>query len=110
MHVPELSKPLPRFLPTLTEVVDPSMVATSSEAQTSESEIERSALADQITALLEPRAAQLVNALLSEHMLALETRLYAEMSHLVRVSVAEALARKPTGSGFGPLGKVPNSE
>ena len=108
--MPELPKPLPRFLPTLTEVVDPSVLAASSDALASESEIEKSALADQITALLEPRAAQLVNALLSEHMLALETRLYAEMSRLVRESVAEAFAPKQPHNGFHPIGKVPNSE
>lgn len=87
------TKPLPRYLPTLTEVVEPAGLSVVTPDAPNSTSLEAGALADQITALLEPRTAELVNTLLSEHMLALESRIYAEMNLLVRQSVAEALAK-----------------
>ncbi len=87
------SRPLPRFLPTLTEVVEPAELSSASPDTAGSVFLEAGALADQITALLEPRTAELVNSLLSEHLRLLESRIYADISLLVRQSVVEALGK-----------------
>jgi hypothetical protein len=80
-------------LPTLTEVVEPAELSRASTDTAGSVFLEAGALADQITALLEPRTAELVNSLLSEHLRLLESRIYADISLLVRQSVVEALGK-----------------
>lgn len=92
-------KNLPRFLPTLTEVVRP--VATGTETTpssqtaaspmpTAEALVER--VMQRLTPTLETRLRAVVTALVQEQVSALEPYLWQEVDQALRQQVAEAVA------------------
>jgi hypothetical protein len=97
-------KNLPKFLPTLTEVVDPASVNLAPQAALPEVDALVSAVMARLGALVDGRLQEEMQAFLhgvvAEQLTALSERLRveleAELSVLVRQSVADALAH-PSG-------------
>ncbi|MDP1656023.1 hypothetical protein [Hydrogenophaga sp.] len=92
-------KNLPRFLPTLTEVVrpvatgtetTPSPQTTTSPMPAAEALVER--VMQRLTPTLETRLRAVVTALVQEQVSALEPYLWQEVDQALRQQVAEAVA------------------
>ena len=85
---------LPRFLPTLTEVVQPSGLASSSVQATPDIEEFSRAIMQRMEPLIEQRLREEVEAMVqtavTAHMQALRSRLRDELETVVRQAVSEA--------------------
>lgn len=86
----------PRFLPTLTEVVDPSTLVVPVVPATPDLEDAVWFVMQRVDMLIERRVREEVDAMLStlvaQQMQALGERLRAELEGVVRLAVADALA------------------
>ena len=93
-------KNLPRFLPTLTEVVQPVAAGTetpppqtaASPMPAAEALVER--VMQRLTPTLETRLRAVVTALVQEQVSALEPYLWQEVDQALRQHVAEAVAQE----------------
>lgn len=93
------TRPLPRFIPTLTEVVDPASL--NSTARQTKPEVE--ALIDQVQHQVQPiferrlqeEFERLVRSLVARQWDDVRTRLQAEMDMFVRQAVLDALGKQP---------------
>lgn len=92
------ARPLPRFIPTLTEVVDPASL--TSTARQTKPEVE--ALIDQVQRQVQPiferrlqeEFERLVRSLVARQWDDVRTRLQAEMDMFVRQAVLDALGKQ----------------
>ena len=86
---------LPRFLPTLTEVVDPSTLPAPSVAATPDLEDAVWFVMQRVDMLIERRVREetdaMLSTLVSQHLQALGERLRLELEGVVRLAVADAL-------------------
>ena len=94
-------KKLPRFLPTLTEVVDPSSLnMTSAPAAAPDFEDLVRSVLERVDAALERRLLEetelLVRLQLAQQLPSLRASLHQEVDSLVRQSVAETMASLPS--------------
>lgn len=84
------NKPVPRFVPTLTEVVRPGL-------PTQPSEIDPERLAEQVLQAVRPRLEQQLRAslqvLIEQHLRAAAPRVQRELEDAVLVAVTKAIAR-----------------
>ncbi len=93
-------KNLPRFLPTLTEVVQPGDAAAFATADTDEAGPMPSAeelverVMQRLTPTLEIRLREVVTALVQEQMSALEPYLWQEVDQALRQQVSAAVAQE----------------
>jgi len=96
------NKPLPRFIPTLTEVVDPNTLSGLAKPAKSETEAMVRRVTQQIQPIFERRLQEeferLVRATVSRHWVEVSTKLQDEMEMFVRQAVIDAMT-KPERSG-----------
>ena len=89
---------LPRFIPTLTEVVDAAGLIRKSVPLAPDSEEIAQAVMQQIQALIERRLSEeidaMVRALMAEQLPSLRLRLRQELELSVRQAVLEAITRR----------------
>lgn len=90
---------LPRFLPTLSEVVHPSALTVAQRSVVSESEILSQTVLQQVELTLESRlfaeTKAMVNSVVAEQMQILRANLRQELEVLVQRAVVDALNSKP---------------
>lgn len=91
----QASKPLPRFIPTLTEVVDPSMLTGTAVAAKPEVERMVAKVQQQLAPIFERRLQEefdrLVRMTVARHWGDVSARLQDEMGMFVRQAVMDAL-------------------
>ncbi|MES2952278.1 MAG: hypothetical protein V4858_27440 [Pseudomonadota bacterium] len=83
------NKPVPRFVPTLTEVVHPGLPILPTE-------IDAERLAEQVLQLVKPRLEQQLRAslqaLIEQHMRTVAPRMQQELDDAIKVAVAQTIA------------------
>lgn len=97
-----MSSPPPRFVPTLTEVVEPSTVATPLPAELPSIEIDRAAIEgklvervlQRVDLTLERQLREALGQLILEHTETLAPQLRQEIERVVRQSVNQALVQE----------------
>lgn len=85
------NKPVPRFVPTLTEVVQPGLPITPSSTT-----IDPAQLAEQVLKLVKPRLEQQLRAslqtVIEQHLRAAAPRMRSDLQDAIQVAVAQAIA------------------
>ena len=84
-------KPVPRFVPTLTEVVQPGLPISPSPAP-----IDPAQLAEQVLKLVKPRLEQQLRAslqaVIEQHLRAAAPRMRSELQDAIQTAVSQAIA------------------
>lgn len=93
-----MPKHVPRFIPTLTEVVDPASISaaptsTSPDTQTLLEQVQRE-LCSELDRRLQQEFEQFQRGVLGEQLEAMRQRLWRDMDEMVRQAVADALSRE----------------
>ena len=85
------NKPVPRFVPTLTEVVQPGLSVTPPPAP-----IDPAQLAEQVLKLVKPRLEQQLRAslqsVIEQHLKAAAPRMPSELQEAIQAAASQALA------------------
>ncbi|MDP1935636.1 MAG: hypothetical protein Q8K91_00355 [Hylemonella sp.] len=97
-----MSSPPPRFVPTLTEVVEASPAVPNLSLAPSVADVDRAAMEDQLVErvlrrvdlILERRLRETVGQLILEHTDTLAPQLRQEIERVVRQSVSQAFAQE----------------
>ncbi|HQS32749.1 MAG: hypothetical protein B7X59_05885 [Polaromonas sp. 39-63-203] len=97
-----MSSPPPRFVPTLTEVVEPSAVAVTLPAEPPSTGVDRAAMEDKLVErvlqrvdlTLERQLREALGQLILEHTETLAPQLRQEIERVVRHSVSEAFVQE----------------
>lgn len=87
-----VSKPVPRFVPTLTEVVRPGQPLSPSQP----TPIDPAQLAEQVLKIVKPKLEQQLRAslqtVIEQHLRSATPRIRAELQEAIQVAVAESIA------------------
>jgi len=87
-----VSKPVPRFVPTLTEVVRPGLPQAPSVAK----QIDPVQLAEQVLQIVKPRLEQQLRAslqtVIEQHLRTATPRIRAELQEAIQLAVAQSIA------------------
>ena len=87
---------LPRFLPTLTEIVDPSTLVSPTVQSTPDLENTVWSVMQRVDMLIERRIREetdvMLSIVVSQHLQSLSERLRLELEEVVRLAVADAVA------------------
>ena len=100
-----MSSPPPRFVPTLTEVVEASTVAATLQAELPSTDIDRAAMEDKLVErvlqrvdlTLERQLRVALGQLILEHTETLAPQLRQEIERVIRQSVSEAFVQEAAG-------------
>jgi len=101
-----MSSPPPRFVPTLTEVVQPSPAVPNLSLDPSSAGLDRAAIEGQLVErvlrrvdlILERQLREAVGQLILEHTETLAPQLRQELERVVRQSVSQAFAQEADGA------------
>ena len=102
-----MSSPPPRFVPTLTEVVQPSPAVSNLSLDRPSADLDRAATEDQLVErvlrrvdlILERQLREAVGQLILEHTETLAPQLRQEIERVVRQSVNQAFAQEADSAG-----------
>jgi hypothetical protein len=93
-----VNKPVPRFVPTLTEVVQPGLPITPSPTP-----IDPVQLAEQVLKLVKPRLEQQLRAslqaVIEQHLRAAAPRMRSELQEAIQTAVSQAIANAQAPKG-----------